>query len=33
VVTVYADYPYDISLLDWNVLSGRFDSTMKERVE
>jgi len=33
VVTVYADYPYDISLLNWNVLSGRFDSTMKERVE
>ena len=32
-VTVHADYPYDISLLNWNVLSGRFDSTMKERVE
>ena len=28
-----ADYPYDISLLNWNVKSGRFTSTMKERVE
>jgi Flp pilus assembly protein TadG len=32
-VTVHADYPFDISLLDWNVFSGRFQSTMKERVE
>jgi Flp pilus assembly protein TadG len=32
-VTVYADYPYDIKLLDWTVYSGRLKSTMKERVE
>jgi Flp pilus assembly protein TadG len=32
-VTVHADYPYDIKLLDWRVFGGRFDSTMKERVE
>jgi hypothetical protein len=32
-VTVSADYPYDIKLLNWNVKSGRFISTMKERVE
>jgi Flp pilus assembly protein TadG len=32
-VTVHADYPYDIKLLNWSVYSGRFDSTMKERVE
>jgi Flp pilus assembly protein TadG len=32
-VTVYADYPYDIKLLDWSVYSGRFKSEMKERVE
>jgi Flp pilus assembly protein TadG len=32
-VTVTADYPYAISLLNWNVFSGRFSSTMKERVE
>jgi Flp pilus assembly protein TadG len=32
-VTVTADYPYDIRLLDWTVLSGRFTSTMKERLE
>lgn len=32
-VTVTADYPYSISLLDWSVFSGRFSSTMKERVE
>lgn len=32
-VTVSADYPYDIQLLNWVVMSGRFQSTMKERVE
>jgi Flp pilus assembly protein TadG len=32
-VTVHADYPYDIKLLDWSVFSGRLNSTMKERVE
>jgi Flp pilus assembly protein TadG len=32
-VTVYADYPYDIKILDWSVYSGRLKSTMKERVE
>lgn len=32
-VTVHADYPYEIKLLDWVVYSGRFNSTMKERVE
>jgi Flp pilus assembly protein TadG len=32
-VTVTADYPYEIKLLDWAVKSGRFVSTMKERVE
>lgn len=32
-VTVYADYPFEIKLLDWNVYSGRLKSTMKERVE
>lgn len=32
-VTVHADYPYSISLLDWNVYSGRLNSTTKERVE
>jgi Flp pilus assembly protein TadG len=32
-VTVYADYPYDIKLLDWVVFSGRLKTTMKERVE
>jgi Flp pilus assembly protein TadG len=32
-VTVHADYPYDIKLLNWSVKSGRLDSTMKERVE
>ncbi len=32
-VTVTADYPYSISLLNWSVFSGRFNSTMKERVE
>lgn len=32
-VTVTADYPYSISLLNWTVVSGRFSSTMKERVE
>jgi Flp pilus assembly protein TadG len=32
-VTVRADYPYSISLLDWAIFSGRFSSTMKERVE
>jgi Flp pilus assembly protein TadG len=32
-VTVTADYPYDIKLLNWKVKSGRFVSTMKERVE
>jgi Flp pilus assembly protein TadG len=32
-VTVTADYPYDIKLLNWKVKSGRFTSTMKERVE
>ena len=32
-VTVHASYPYDIKLLDWSVISGRVNSTMKERVE
>jgi Flp pilus assembly protein TadG len=32
-VTVYADYPYEIKLLNWSVKSGRLNSTMKERVE
>ena len=32
-VTVYADYPYSIKILDWSVYSGRVNSTMKERVE
>jgi Flp pilus assembly protein TadG len=32
-VTVHADYPYNIKLLDWSVHSGRLSSTMKERVE
>ncbi len=32
-VTVSADYPYDIKLLNWSVKSGRFLSTMQERVE
>jgi Flp pilus assembly protein TadG len=32
-VTVHADYPYNIKLLDWSVHSGRLNSTMKERVE
>jgi len=32
-VTVTADYPYDIKLLNWKVKSGRFASTMKERLE
>lgn len=32
-VTVTADYPYSISLLNWKIVSGRFSSTMKERVE
>ena len=32
-VTVYADYPYDIKILDWSVYNGRLSSTMKERVE
>jgi Flp pilus assembly protein TadG len=32
-VTVHASYPYDIQLLDWTILSGRVNSTMKERVE
>jgi Flp pilus assembly protein TadG len=32
-VTVHADYPYDIKLLNWVVFSGRLNSTMKERVE
>ncbi len=32
-VRVYADYPYDIKLLDWSVHSGRLKSEMKERVE
>jgi Flp pilus assembly protein TadG len=32
-VTVHADYPYDIKILDWSVYSGRLGSTMKERVE
>jgi hypothetical protein len=30
---VTADYPYDIKLLNWKVKSGRFTSTMKERLE
>ena len=32
-VTVHADYPYDIKLLDWSIKSGFLNSTMKERVE
>lgn len=32
-VTVTADYPYSIKLLNWSVKSGRLNSTMKERVE
>lgn len=32
-VRVYADYPYEIKLLDWSVYSGRLKSEMKERVE
>lgn len=32
-VTVTADYPYSIKLLNWSVYSGRVNSTMKERVE
>ena len=32
-VTVHADYPYNIKLLDWSVHSGLLNSTMKERVE
>jgi Flp pilus assembly protein TadG len=32
-VTVHADYPFEIKLLNWSVKSGRLDSTMKERVE
>jgi Flp pilus assembly protein TadG len=32
-VTVHADYPFDISLLGWVVVSGRLNSTVKERVE
>lgn len=32
-VTVHANYPYDIKLLDWSVHSGFLTSTMKERVE
>jgi Flp pilus assembly protein TadG len=32
-VTVTASYPYTISLLGWAVVSGRMNTTMKERVE
>ncbi|MCA1564020.1 MAG: pilus assembly protein [Acidobacteria bacterium] len=32
-VTVHAEYPYEISLLDWAVFSGQLTTTMKERVE
>jgi Flp pilus assembly protein TadG len=32
-VTVHADYPFDVSLLGWVVVSGRLNSTVKERVE
>jgi hypothetical protein len=32
-VTVHADYPFNISLLGWVVVSGRLNSTIKERVE
>jgi Flp pilus assembly protein TadG len=32
-VTVHADYPYSIKILNWSVYSGRLNSTMKERVE
>jgi Flp pilus assembly protein TadG len=32
-VTVHASYPYSIKLLDWKIVSGRVNSTMKERVE
>jgi Flp pilus assembly protein TadG len=32
-VTVTASYPYGIKLLNWLVVSGNLNSTMKERVE
>jgi Flp pilus assembly protein TadG len=32
-VRVYADYPVEISILDWALYSGRLKSEMKERVE
>lgn len=32
-VTVTASYPYTIKLLNWAVVSGRMNTTMKERVE
>jgi len=32
-VTVHADYPYSIKILNWSVYNGRIGSTMKERVE
>jgi Flp pilus assembly protein TadG len=32
-VTVTATYPYDVSLLDWVIVSGQLNTTMKERVE
>jgi len=32
-VTVHAEYPYDISLLNWVIASGHLKSTTTERVE
>lgn len=32
-VTVHADYPFNVSLLGWVLVSGRLNSTTKERVE
>ena len=32
-VTVTAQYPYEIKLLDWAVFSGKLKSTTTERIE
>ena len=32
-VTVHAEYPYNISLLNWVIASGQLKSTTTERVE
>jgi Flp pilus assembly protein TadG len=32
-VTVYADYPVQIQILDWTLYTGTLKSEMKERVE